>query len=158
MPRLKITSAEIQKHLSLLAETPRRIAASTTGLAELRLKTSPGDKKWSVVELLAHLRACDDLWSHSIYAMLTQDSPMLPLLDERRWAKTTRYASLEFQQSFQAFALKRGELLRVLADLPEAVWARTASIEGRTHSVFSQARRMALHEHEHCQQIEALCK
>jgi hypothetical protein len=38
------------------------------------------------VEILAHLRACDDLWSHSIYAMLAQDNPALPLLDERRWA------------------------------------------------------------------------
>ena len=34
--------------------------------------------------------------------------------------------------------------------------AKTANIEGRTHSVFSQARRMALHEAEHCEQLKTL--
>jgi hypothetical protein len=33
---------------------------------------------------------------------------------------------------------------------------RTAIIARRTHSVFSQMRRMALHEGKHCEQMEAL--
>lgn len=88
--------------------------------------------------------------------MLVENNPTLPLLDERRWAKATRYTALEFHKSFQGFALRREELLRVLRDLPQEAWSRTAVIEGRTHSVFSQARRMAWHEAEHCVQIETL--
>jgi hypothetical protein len=91
-----------------------------------------------------------EIWSFSIHAMLAEDNPSLPLLDERRWAKAACYATLEFHKSFQAFALQREELLCVLRDLPQDAWSRTAVIEGRTHSVFSQARRMALHEQEHC--------
>jgi hypothetical protein len=44
----------------------------------------------------------------------------------------------------------------VLRLLDEAGWAKTANIAGQTHSVFSQARRMALHEGEHCEQIEII--
>jgi uncharacterized damage-inducible protein DinB len=118
MPRLNPTPPEIQEHHALLEDTPRRIAACTSGLDEARLHSSPGERAWSAVEILAHIRACSDLWTHSIYAMLAEDYPALPLLDERRWAKVTRYATLGFHPSFQAFALAREELLRVLRELP----------------------------------------
>lgn len=63
---------------------------------------------------------------------------------------------LDFGPSLQAFSLKRQELLHVLRDLPEERWARTAVIGGRTHSVFSQVRRLALHEVGHCEQMESV--
>ena len=37
-------------------------------------------------------------------------------------------------------------------------WSRGAMIKDRRHTVFSQARRMALHEVTHCEQIEGLVK
>ena len=99
MPRLTAPPAEIQHHLATLEATPRRIAAATGSCDETQLQAKPDTKTWSTVEVLAHLRACADVWTHSIYAMLTEDSPSLPLLDPRRWAKTTRYATLDFQPS-----------------------------------------------------------
>jgi hypothetical protein len=90
--------------------------------------------------------------------MLVQDRPVLPDLDERKWAKARHYTRLGFQHSFQAFALQREELLNVLRELPFKDWEKTAIINGRTHSLFTQVRRMALHETEHCRQIEALFK
>lgn len=156
MPQPKATLSEIQKYLRLLEGTPWRIATCTAGLKEAQLRRSSGKGEWSAVQILAHLRACDDVWSHSIYAMLVQDNPRLPLLHPRQWAKVMPYVHLDFGLSLQAFTLKRRELLHVLDDLPEEGWARTAVIGNRTHSVFSQARRMALHEVEHCEQIESL--
>lgn len=156
MSRLKATPAEIEKHLALLAETPQRLATAVAGLDDAHLSRRPAERTWSAVEVLAHLRACDEVWSFSIYAMLAQDAPVLPLLDERRWAKTLRYADLGFVRSLQAFGLRRGELLHVLRQLPAESWQRSGVIEGRTHTVFSQVRRMALHEAEHCEQIETL--
>jgi hypothetical protein len=158
MPRLKFTAKEIHEYLSLLENTIRRISALTAELTDEQLALSPGKRDWSAVEILAHLRACTDVWTHTIYAMLAEDNPTLPLLDERRWAKVTRYAALGFRQSFQAFTLSREELLHVLRDLSEEAWARTCDIGGRKHSVFSQVRRMALHEQEHCGQIEETVK
>ena len=104
--------------------------------------------------MVAHLRACADVWMFSIYAMLAEDEPALPDLDERKWAKVTAYTELEFYDLLQVYALQRAELINVLRDLPTESWARSATIAGRKHTVFSQVRRMALHEVEHCEQIE----
>ena len=52
--------------------------------------------------------------------------------------------------------LQRKELLNVLRELPPEGWEKAAIIEGRRHNVFSQTRRMALHEAEHCAQMEAM--
>lgn len=152
----KATPPEIQKYLDLLEETPRRIADCTVTLSDAQLHAIPGPKMWSVAETLAHLRACADVWTYSIYGMLTEDMPTLVVPHPRRWAKATRYAELKVRKSLQAFMLQREELLHVLLALPPESWARSAIIEGRRHTVFSQARRVALHEAEHCAQIGKL--
>lgn len=152
----KITPAEIPTYLDVLAQTPHRLAACTARLSDAQLHAAPGPKAWSPAEVLAHLRGCADLWMHSIYAMLAEDKPQLALLDERRWAKAARYAELKFSPALQAFTLQRAELLAVLRGLPLERWSRAAVIAGRTHTVYSQARRMAKHEAEHCDQLETL--
>ena len=152
MPRLKPTPKEIDLHLGQLTETPDALRMMTAKLSEDDLHWSPGKKDWSLVEVLAHVRACADVWTYSIHTMLVENQPALPLIDERRWAKTLGYAALSFEASFTAFVVQRGELLRLLRGLTPDQWERTGQIEGRSHSVFSQARRMALHEVEHLQQ------
>src|SRR5574341_647252 len=108
---MKATPSEIEKYLRLLEETPRRIVAVSKGIDESRLQFKPDKKSWSVNDILAHLRACSDLWTHSIYAMLAEHEPMFSDINERKWAKVTRYAELPFIESFQAFSLQRENLL-----------------------------------------------
>jgi hypothetical protein len=155
MSRLEGTPPEIQKCLAQLEETPRCIAACTFGLVEAQLSRRPTPRDWSAIEILAHLRACADLWSHSIYAMLVIEKPHLPDFDERRWAKAARYTTLGFHASFQTYSLERQQLLVVFRWLSPEDWSKTALIGNRLHSVFSQARRIAKHEAEHCAQMEA---
>ena len=156
MSAVKATSAQIKQYYELLAHTTPRITACASALDDVQLAQRAGPRTWSGVEVLAHLRACSDVWSHSIYAMLAEDNPTLPLLDERKWAKVTRYGELGFHPSLRAFASQREQLLSVLRQLPADAWEKTATIGGRRHSVFSQVRRMALHEAEHCTQIETM--
>ncbi len=59
----------IEQILILLEEAPRRIAALTTELAPARLHTAPNDDEWSANDVLAHLRACADVWGSSIVTM-----------------------------------------------------------------------------------------
>ena len=156
MSRLIADPRVIQTHLAQLIDTPACLAAAVAGLDEARLRLPPAPRQWSAIEILAHLRSCADLWGYSIYAMLTEDKPTLPLLDPRRWARALRYTHLEFAPAFQVFNLQRRELLNVLNSIPSDAWNRTADIGGRAHSIFSQTRRLALHEVEHCVQFEAL--
>ena len=155
---MKATPSEIEKYLGIISETPLRIAQAAKGLDEVRLQFKADRNSWSMNEILAHLRSCADLWTHSIYAMLAETEPEISDINERNWAKVTGYAEISFAESFQAFSLQRENLLRVLKVLPFESWERSAIIFGRKRTVFTQTRRLAKHETEHCEQIESLLK
>jgi len=147
---------EIKKYLSLLSDTSRHLMKATQGFEENRLHFRPDEKAWSVNDILAHLRSCADVWGDSINAMLAEDNPTVPYRHPRQWIKKTNYPDMLFHESFQAFRMQRKNLLNVLNNLSFEDWSRAAMIKHREHTVFSQTRRMALHENVHCQQIEEI--
>ena len=153
---MKITASEITTYLQLLTETPRRIAKAVKRFDDARLQFKPDHNAWSVNDILAHLRSCADVWGDSIEAMLTEENPTVPYRHPRQWIKKTDYLQLSFQESFQAFVTQRRKLLKSLKSLSFEDWSRAAIIQGREHTVFTQARRMATHENVHCEQIESL--
>jgi hypothetical protein len=155
---MKVTSREIENYLKILEESPRLIASMIRDIDEARLKDKSGKEIWSVNDILAHLRSCADVWGNSIAAMLAEDIPMLPDIHPRKWIKGTNYLQLPFHESFQAFREQRERLLITLNGLAFEAWSRAAMIGGREHTVFTQARRMAKHEQEHCEQIESLLR
>jgi hypothetical protein len=146
--------ADLALHLALLEATPQRLAAFANGRSDEQLAQAPAPKAWSPVEVLAHLRGCDEVWTHTLYAMLIEDEPALPVLDPRRWARAAGYAQLPFALSLRAFTLRRAELLRVLTALPLERWQRSARLGNHIHTVYTQARRLARHEQTHCDQLE----
>lgn len=153
---MKATLSEIEKYLGIISATPQRIAQATKDLEDARLQFKSDSKAWSANDILAHLRSCSDLWSHSIYAMLAENEPVFSDIDERKWAKVTRYTELPFAESLKAYSLQRENLLRVLEPLPIESWERAAIIFERKHTVFTQTRRMAKHENKHVEQIATL--
>lgn len=81
--------SEIEAILNLLAETPPRIQAAVHGIDPVRLHTRSNVEDWSVNDILAHLRACAEVWEKSIHAMLVQDQPTLRYVSPRTWIKKT---------------------------------------------------------------------
>jgi hypothetical protein len=155
---MKATPPEKEKYLTILSDTARRLEQAVKGQDDASLQFKANKTSWSVNEILAHLRACADLWTHSIYAMLAENEPTFSDINERKWAKVTKYAELPFRESFQAFSLQRENLLRVLKALPIEAWERSAIIFERKHTIFTQTRRLAKHEIDHIEQIENLLK
>jgi hypothetical protein len=155
---VKATPAEIEKYLKDLADTPARIALLTAAAEEARLNVHSEQDPWSVNYILSHLRSCADVWGDSIRRMLAEDRPTLPHISPRQWIRRTNYPTLPFRESFPAFTAQREELLKVLRKLSSEEWSRSAIIKAREHTVFTQARRLALHENEHCEQIFSLLK
>jgi hypothetical protein len=84
VPRRSLT---IEQILTILAETPPRIATLTAGLASAQLHAASSHGEWSANDVLAHLRACGDVWGNNIMAMLAQDRPMLRGVNPRAWSK-----------------------------------------------------------------------
>jgi hypothetical protein len=144
----------------MLAAVPPRIAALTAGVAPAQLQAAsvPGD--WSAVEVLAHLRACADMWGGCIAAMLAQDHPTLRAVNPRTWIGQTDYLEQAFQPSLQAFTEQRVKLLALLEPLAPAGWARSATITGAgkplDRSVRFYAEWLATHERPHVKQIERI--
>lgn len=157
MPQ-KITEAGIKEHLQTISEAPGRIAAATKGVDETRLRTPPAPGEWSAVQVLAHLKSSADVWAYSIYAMLTLDSPQLADIHPRAWAKIQKYETLPFAELFLAFEVEHKNLVRILRRLSFEDWGRTSTFIGKvnTFTIFSQTMRMAMHDLDHCQQIEAM--
>jgi hypothetical protein len=153
---MKITPKEIEKYLDLLAGTLDHIDLITRDASEEQLQHKASKQDWSVRDILAHLRACSDVWGNSIETMLADENPVLPDVHPRHWLKQTNYLDRSFRESLQALASQRVKMLSVLRQLAFEDWARPAMIGGRKHTVFSQVRRMAKHEAEHITQIAGM--
>lgn len=153
----------IDQILTILKETPPRLAKLTSGLVAVQLNTAPSTGEWSVNEVLAHLRACDDVWgSYYIMTTLTQDKPTIKARNPRTWIKDTGYLQQDFQSSLHAFTKQRKKLLAVLESLSSKDWARTNTLIGAgkplQQTLLSHADGLARHERAHLKQIERTLK
>lgn len=154
MPGRSLTTEEV---LALLAEAPRRLAALTAALAPAQLQARPNHDEWSANEVLAHLRACADVWGGCIGTILAEERPAIRAVNPRTWIEQTDYRELEFSPSLHAFARQRAELLAALASLSPEKWSRAATVTGAgkplNRTVLTYAEWLARHERPHIKQI-----
>ena len=157
---MRSQSLTIEQVLTLLAATPLRLAALTAGLAPKELQTRPTPDEWSANEVLAHLRACADVWGNCIMAIIAEDAPTLRAVNPTTWIKKTDYLELEFRPSLRSFATQRADLLAVLSPLPPEGWSRTARVSGAgkvlERTVLFYAQWLARHERPHVKQVERI--
>ena len=148
--------------LSRLAATPARLADLTKGLSAAQLLAAPEPGEWSARDVLAHLRACADMWGKSIGVILSEDRPTFKAVNPTTWTKQTDYGEQEFEPSLRAFTAQRTELLAVLQPLAPEAWARTALVTGAgkplERSVYTYAQWLANHERVHFRQVEHIVR
>jgi DinB superfamily len=149
--------ADRQRVLAVLRETPARIAVVAEGVPEDVLQRAPGHGEWSAVEVLAHLRACADVWGDSVAEILNVSQPTIRAFNPQSWIEQTDYPGWAFAPSLQAFTEQRVALLAVLDALTPAQWERTALVTGAgaplERTVHSYMDRMARHERPHVGQM-----
>ena len=143
--------------LTLLAAAPSHIVAATADLSAAHLRAAPAPGEWSINDVLAHLRACADVWGGCIATILAQGEPSLRAVNPRTWLRQTDYLELDFAPSLAAFTAQRQALLAVLGPLPPAAWSRGATVKGAgktlRRTVFSYADWLASHVRAHLKQI-----
>jgi len=125
-------------------------------LAPSQLLASPDLDAWSAYDVLAHLRACADVWSNRIAAILAEDQPALRAVNPRSWMKQTDYLDLEFRRSLRTFAWQRADLSSDPRPLTPKDWVRAATVTGagkvREWTMLFYGQRLARHERQHGQQ------
>jgi DinB superfamily len=153
VPRTRLPVDEL---LTVIAETPRRIAGATVGVPEAALHAAPAGE-WSANDVLAHLRACADVWGDNIARIVAEDKPTIRAVNPRTWIKSTDYSERKFRPSLRAYAKQRTALLAVLQALAPRDWSRTAIVLGGGSplelTVMDYAQRLARHDRPHVKQI-----
>jgi hypothetical protein len=149
------SSKDIETLISRLASAPARFAAALSRLEDADSVMGGSAEEWSPADVLAHVRASQDILEPRILQILVRDNPPLVAFDDRRWEDVARYASLPIIDSLEAMSLRRSELVRALRTIPEADWQRTGTHEiNGPQSVLQIAQHIANHEDEHIAQIE----
>ena len=151
------TGANIVKVTELLGDIPVQLESLSSQLDGETLREPLGPGERSFTEVLAHLINSEARSSEAIYLALLAEEPLFPdIHSERQWGKLLRYDLLAFSDLLVYFKIRRTVLLRVLAALTEAGWARVIREEGkkRQESVYWRARSLAMHELEHLTDLQ----
>lgn len=152
-----MTEQEVANVLTRLTQTASNLAAIITAQDESTRTTSGVTGEWSASDIVAHLRAADDILSYRVYALLVRDKPLLPALDERVWAEIAGYTTMSIASSLTTFAARRAELVAALQRLPLSAWERTGvhDVNG-PFTLWTLVQHLVAHEEEHCQQLATL--
>jgi hypothetical protein len=154
------TPRTIEQILSMLAAAPAHIAGLVKDAPPALLLVPPEPAAWSARDVLAHMRACSDMWGKCITLILSEDRPTFKAVNPRTWIKQMDYREQEFQPSLRAFTLQRAELLEMLKPLAYEAWSRAATVTGagkpRERTVTTYVERLANHEKPHLRQIERI--
>jgi hypothetical protein len=155
---VKETPLTAEEALALLRENASRLAALTDGLPPERLHTAPQPDEWSPNDVLAHIRACCDVWGGNMGRILAGEHPTFAGMNPWTWMKQTDYPQWPFEEALRAFSAQREELLSTLGALTPGGWERTATVtsygQANERTLRSYASQLAKHERTHIGQIE----
>lgn len=144
--------------LGLLRRNRARLARLTDGVPSERLHAASGPDDWSPSDVLAHLRACCDVWGGNVERILAEEHATFAGMNPRTWMARTDYPDWPFDVAFGSFSTQRDELIRALERLTPDDWERSATVrsygQANERTVRSYISKLAKHERTHVRQIE----
>ena len=149
--------------LDSLAEAPDRIRTSIRSVSRAKLASRSKDEPWSIYDIVAHLRACSDVWGKQIHLIIDQDEPVQRHVSPRSSMRKPAYTEPDIDTALDHYTGERKKLLTVLSKLDGSGWARRGTFtgtseRGRRQTVLSCVERLCNHEQAHLDQIDALPK
>ena len=155
MARSLLTIDEI---MAILRATVPRVAALTDGLSDPQLLARPEPSEWSANELLAHLRAAQDVLGANITRIVREDRPTWKRLSPRERQRKGGYNDWAFGAALESFATGRSDLLAVLEPMSSQDWERIAVVAVAPNRSLDQTARffgdwLARHERDHFHQM-----
>ena len=121
LPFVPRRSRAVDQALEQLERSPALIADLTKDLTGAQLHAIPGPDEWSANDVLAHLRACADVWGRCIATIIDNDVPTIRAISPRGWIKRTNYRDLTFRASLERLAGHEHHHLEQFARIAAAV-------------------------------------
>ena len=113
-----------------LKSLPNELEDLLKDLDEETLRWRPIPNKWSVKEIMCHLRDMERLAYLARYRrILAEDNPKLPNVDQDRLAFERDYINQDAKAALEEFKLLRQETIRTLAEAPTDAWSRSGTHE-----------------------------
>ena len=118
-----------ERLLSNLKSLPNELDDLLKDLDEEMLRWRPIPNKWSVKEIMCHLRDMELLAYLARYRkMLSEENPQLPNVDQDKIAIESDYINQDAGTALEEFKRLRQETIRTLEAAPVDAWSR-----GGTH-------------------------
>jgi hypothetical protein len=113
-----------------------------------------GERNWSVVEVICHMRDAEERALERMRAMRDQSKPFLPAYDQDKWAAERNYIAQDLQEALTAFLRYRAIYLAELGALSPQQWERVGEHEEEGQiDIFSHLLHMVSHDSIHLAQI-----
>jgi DinB superfamily len=145
--------------IDILKATPAKLKAATKGVPKAVLTWTPAPGKWSILEIVCHLRDMErDAYLTRYRRILSEDNPTLPDIDGDLYALENDYRSQRLGDAVREWSRLRRECLKVLSGARGADWDRAGVHEtAGPLSLLDLLKRQAFGNDEaHLGQIDAI--
>jgi hypothetical protein len=108
-----------------LKSLPNELEDLLKGLDEETLRWRPIPNKWSVKEIMCHLRDMErEAYLARYRRMLAEENPLLPSVDQNRIAHESDYINQDAKAALEDFRRLREATIQTLEGAPVEAWSR----------------------------------
>jgi hypothetical protein len=153
-----VEEAERRRHLETLRSTPARLKAELKGVPKAVLLFTPAPGKWSILEIVCHLRDMErDAYLERYRRILAEDSPQLPDIDGDVYSLEGDYRAQKLSDALREWTRLRRESLKLLGGVKREQWERAGIHEtaGRLTMADFLRRQAIGNDEAHLAQIDA---
>ncbi len=150
---------ERNRLVSVLRATPPKLRDAVKGVPRAELLWAPAPGKWSILEIVCHLRDMErDAYLARYERILAEDEPTLPDIDGDVYSLENDYRSQKLSEVLRDWSRLRRECLKVLARTKTDQWQRAGIHEtaGRLTMDDLLRRHVEGNDETHLDQIAAI--
>jgi uncharacterized damage-inducible protein DinB len=138
-----------------LKKGPRLLAKALRGLKKKTYDRTYAPGKWSIRQIVCHLRDCEMVYATRYRKLVAEDNPALLAFDQDRWADHTAYAKQDGEAAREAFAALREANIEMLELTDKAARERRGThAEYGVLTIDLLVRHIVEHDRNHIEQIE----
>jgi len=143
--------------MEVLETTPATVAKWIAGRSADDLRRAPGQSRWSIAQIVAHLADSEIVFAYRVRMILSSSGVDIQAYDQDAWSRAQHAESSDPQQSLALFTAIRRSMLPLLRGLTgEELDRYGIHAERGKESVRHLLALYAGHDRNHLAQIERL--